>query len=221
MNETTGADVFQKFQTAALNSPVTLGALARSRYLIDPKLLPIYLARYKFVSKMVSKDDHVLEIGCADGFAAAIVRQNCRLIDLSDIDNNFLSECRERNPSSNVFWHDFVAAPSSSKYDVIYSLDVIEHIEANSTLPFLVNTRESLDENGTFILGTPSLESQVWASDESRAGHINCRSQKEWLTVLRGVYGRIFSFSMNDEVVHTGFGPMSHYLLFLCVNSKC
>jgi len=220
MEAATGSEIFEKFQSEARNAPVTLGALARSRYLIDPKLLPIYLARYKFVSKMVSSADHVLEIGCADGFAAAIVRQNCRLIDLSDIDNNFLSECRERNPASNVFCHDFVAGPSSGKYDVIYSLDVIEHIEANSTLRFLNNTKHSLAENGVFILGTPSLESQVWASEGSRAGHINCRSQGEWLTVLNSVYARVFPFSMNDEVVHTGFGPMSHYLLFLCVSSR-
>ena len=29
-----------------------------------------------------------------------------------------------------------------------------------------------------------------------------------------------FLFSMNDEVVHTGFGPMAHYLIILGVGLK-
>jgi hypothetical protein len=27
-------------------------------------------------------------------------------------------------------------------------------------------------------------------------------------------------FSMNDEVVHTGFGPMAHYLIALCAGPR-
>ncbi len=30
----------------------------------------------------------------------------------------------------------------------------------------------------------------------------------------------VFLFSMNDEVVHTGFSKMAHYLLALCVTPK-
>ena len=33
-------------------------------------------------------------------------------------------------------------------------------------------------------------------------------------------FNKVFIFSMNDEVVHTGFYPMSHYYFALCVSKK-
>ncbi len=33
-------------------------------------------------------------------------------------------------------------------------------------------------------------------------------------------FERVFIFSMNDEVLHTGFHPMSHYIFSLCTLKK-
>lgn len=33
-------------------------------------------------------------------------------------------------------------------------------------------------------------------------------------------FHNVFMFSMNDEVVHTGYGKMSHYNIALCCGSK-
>jgi hypothetical protein len=33
-------------------------------------------------------------------------------------------------------------------------------------------------------------------------------------------FHNVFSFSANDEMVHTGFSPLAHYLLALCVDPK-
>jgi hypothetical protein len=30
----------------------------------------------------------------------------------------------------------------------------------------------------------------------------------------------VFLFSMNDEVVHTGFAPMAHYLIAVCTGKR-
>ena len=58
------------------------------------------------------------------------------------------------------------------------------------------------------------------ASAASKAGHINLKSAE----ILRGLLERhfqsVFSFSMNDEVVHTGFAPMAHYLFAMGVGVK-
>src|SRR5262249_47894355 len=34
--------------------------------------------------------------------------------------------------------------------------------------------------------------------------------------LLEKYFAHVFIFSMNDEVVHTGFSPMAHYLFALC-----
>jgi hypothetical protein len=78
------------------------------------------------------------------------------------------------------------------------------------------NLCNSLTENGILMIGTPSLESQAYASPPSKAGHINCKTSTELKALLEKYFFHVFIFSMNDEVVHTGFSPMAHYLLALC-----
>jgi hypothetical protein len=70
------------------------------------------------------------------------------------------------------------------------------------------------------IVGMPSLESQAHASPQSKAGHVNCKSGKALKSVLEKHFHNVFLFSMNDEVVHTGFAPMAHYLFGLCCEAK-
>jgi hypothetical protein len=67
--------------------------------------------------------------------------------------------------------------------------------------------------HGIAIFGMPSLESQSYASPQSKAGHVNCKSGDALRAVLERYFHTVFVFSMNDEVVHTGFYPMAHYLL--------
>ena len=76
----------------------------------------------------------------------------------------------------------------------------------------------SLFENGVAIIGVPSRESQVYASELSKKGHINCKSGFELKEFMGKYFNTVFIFSMNDEVVHTGFSPMAHYLFALCIN---
>jgi hypothetical protein len=37
---------------------------------------------------------------------------------------------------------------------------------------------------------------------------------------MQRYFKHVFMFSMNDEVVHTGFFPMAHYLFALCAEPK-
>ena len=189
----------------------------------DPKRLVFTLARYKFVAKMFSGKSEVAEIGCGDGFGARIVRQEVENLLITDYDSFFIEKFIQQ-PSEK--WpieakvHDILAGPLQKKVDAIYSLDVMEHIHQESEAHFITNICLSLQNNGCSIIGMPSLESQSYASLASREGHVNCKSGKDFQDVLRLFFEHVFLFSMNDEVVHTGFSKMAHYLLALCVVPK-
>lgn len=73
---------------------------------------------------------------------------------------------------------------------------------------------------GALILGIPSLESQVYASEGSKMEHVNCKSGEDFKEFCKKYFHHVFVFSVNDEVVHTGFYPMAHYLFALCVGVK-
>lgn len=201
----------------------TLGLMTNESWNQDPKRTLFTLARYKFVAKMLVGRNKVLEIGCADAFGTRLVQQAVEHVTAVDFDPVFIEDVNARmNPlwPMDAFVHDMLDGPVPGRYDAIYSLDVLEHIETENEDTFLRHALQSLDEHGTMIVGMPSLESQAYASPQSKAGHVNCKSGKDLKETLERYFHNVFVFSMNDEVVHTGFYPMAHYLIALCCGKK-
>ena len=189
----------------------------------DPKRLVFLLSRYKFVAKMLSGKKNVLEIGCADGFGSRIVVQEVGKLTVIDFDPIFIIDAQD-NMDPKWKYECIVLDPTENditgQYDAAYSLDVIEHIHKEQECVFLKNIVQSLTENGVLIIGTPSLQSQKYASLPSLEGHVNCKDHSMLKELLSQYFHNVFLFSMNDEVVHTGFYPMAHYLLAVCCGKK-
>jgi cyclopropane fatty-acyl-phospholipid synthase-like methyltransferase len=201
----------------------TMGIMSSFVWHTDPKRLGFVLARYKFVAKMLSGKSNVLEVGCADAFGSRIVRQFVPSVTVTDFDPVFTQDARERMGPDwgfKVLTHDMLSGPVPGKFDAAYSLDVLEHIDRRDERRFLRNIVASLTDDGVLIIGSPSLESQKYASPGSIAGHVNCKSGDELKRVMSEFFANVFLFSMNDEVVHTGFAPMAHYLFALCCNRR-
>lgn len=196
-----------------------LGIMVNESWNQDPKRTLFTLSRYKFVAKMLSGKRNVLEVGCADAFGTRLVQQEVTHMTAVDFDPVFIQDVKERmNPHwpLECFVHDMLQGPVPGSFDAIYSLDVLEHINPESEKRFIENTLVSLAKSGVMIIGMPSLESQEHASPQSRAGHVNCKSGNQLKALMRKYFENVFIFSMNDEVVHTGYYPMAHYLLALC-----
>lgn len=196
-----------------------LGLMTNQVWHDDPRRLCFLLARYKFVSKMLSGRHDVGELGCGDAFGSRIVLQEVGKLSVYDFDPVFIDDVNARASEDwplEAHIHDIVSAPLPSRHDGIYSLDVIEHISREDEDAYLSNLRSSLTDDGILIIGTPSLESQPYASPLSKAGHVNCKSGKELKALMEQYFTAVSVFSMNDEVVHTGFYPMAHYLFALC-----
>jgi 2-polyprenyl-3-methyl-5-hydroxy-6-metoxy-1,4-benzoquinol methylase len=193
-----------------------LGLMVNESWNQDPKRTLFTLARYKFVSRMLGGRKHVLEVGCADAFGTRIVQQAVGKVTAVDFDPLFIADVKERmNPHWPIeaFVHDMLKGPVPGKFDAAYALDVLEHINEADEDQFIKNTLKSLTPEGVAIFGMPSLESQAYASPQSKAGHVNCKSGEALKKTLERHFHTVFVFSMNDEVVHTGFYPMAHYLL--------
>lgn len=116
--------------------------------------------------------------------------------------------------------HDMLAGPLSPAFDAAYSLDVLEHIAQEKEELFLRNVCNSLTEKGVLIVGMPSLQSQQYAYPLSKIGHINCKDGLDFKALMQCCFDHVFMFSMNDEVVHSGYFPMAQYLFTLCTGKK-
>lgn len=200
-----------------------LGLRSSQSWHDDPKHILFRLARYKFVSKMLSGSEHVLEIGCGDAFGTRLVQQEVKALSASDFDAVFVEDVKARMVDRwrfPVFTHDLLAGPIPGSYDGVFALDVLEHIAQKDELTFLKNAFAPLTPHGVGIIGMPTLESQVHASATSRAGHVNCKTMPDLKKLMLTYFHNVFMFSMNDEVVHTGFHRMAHYIFAVGAGKK-
>jgi 2-polyprenyl-3-methyl-5-hydroxy-6-metoxy-1,4-benzoquinol methylase len=202
---------------------ISLGLLKSREWIEDPRRFIFSQARYKFVSKMLSGRDRVLEIGCGDAFNAPIVMQEVRSLTVTDFDAEFIADAKARMPPEYPYQalvHDFLDGPTAGKFDAAYSLDVLEHVDARDERRFIGNIMKCLTADAVMIIGMPSLESQVHASPGSKAGHINCKTAPDLKTLMEGFFHSVFMFSMNDELIHTGFHKMAHYILAVAAHPR-
>ena len=202
----------------------SLGVEKNANWHTDPKRMVFVLSRYKFVAKILSGTNRVLEVGCGDGWPIRIVLQEVGSVHGIDIDPVFIEDMRERQDPQWPFTfavHNMLSGPVPLQpFDAAYSLDVLEHIAQADEDSFMRNMCASLIDKAVAIIGMPSLESQQHASPLSKVGHINCKSGKDLKSLTKKYFEHVFMFSMNDEVVHTGFFPMAQYVFALCVNVK-
>jgi 2-polyprenyl-3-methyl-5-hydroxy-6-metoxy-1,4-benzoquinol methylase len=212
------------YEVQASIGPTRLGVLKNWEWHDDPKRVMISMSRYKFVAKMFEGRKNVLEFGCGDAFNAPIVRQGVNKLTVTDFDPVFIADAKERMKPRwdydayvvDITKDDMPAGP----YDGIYSLDVLEHLPAEWDDLVIGKLTKALTPDGTCIIGMPSLESQIYASPQSKDGHINCKTAPDLKALMQRYFHSVFIFSMNDEVVHTGFHKMAHYIIALCAHKK-
>lgn len=171
-------------------------------YYRDPIHATFSFSRYKQVARLLTGFNRVVEIGCGNGFYGGIVRQFVKTLTQTDLDT----------------WNP-IDGPRG-EFDAAFALDVLEHVDPKEEDRFMQGICKSLTSDGTLILGTPSLESQVYASKYSKQEHVNCKTQESLRELVSKHFKCVYLFGMNDETLTTGFGPMCHYRLVLANSPK-
>jgi len=202
---------------------ISLGPWTSYSMLHDPKHMSFVLSRYKFAAKMLEGKDDVLEIGCGDAFGIPIVAQGVKSVLGIDVDDSMISDNSMRLKSiKNIKFQKYNICDGGldQVFDAAYSIDVIEHLDAGLEKSFMDNTVECLKDNGVYICGTPNITANQYATERSAIQHINLKSQKSLKELMLQYFENVFMFSMNDEVLHTGYAPMGHYLFAVGAGKK-
>jgi len=202
---------------------LSLGPWTSYSLLNDPKHMCFVLARYKYCSKMLQGKKDILEIGCGDGFGIPIVAQGARYILGIDVDDRLIRNNSERlKKIKNLHFMKMSICDEvpNRKFDGIYSIDVIEHLDVHLEKRFMRNSVRCLKKDGVYIVGTPNITANKYATPRSRIQHINLKGHNELKALLDKYFVNSFIFSMNDEVMHMGYYPMAHYLFGVGVGVK-
>jgi 2-polyprenyl-3-methyl-5-hydroxy-6-metoxy-1,4-benzoquinol methylase len=212
-----------QFDTYFEKGGVRFGPYTSHMWRSDPRKMVCLFSRYKFVAKMLAGKDRVLEIGCGDSIGTPIVLQTVNSVHGLDFEPIVIEDAQERNEYNDrctYSIHDITSSPMPDLFDAAFALDVIEHIEPAQEHKFIENIAASLKNDGVLILGTPNITAHQYASEGSRLGHINLKSAETMKASLSASFENVFIFSMNDEVIHTGFSPMAHYIIGMGVGRK-
>lgn len=198
----------------------------KQAFISDPKWILFNLSRYKFVSKILKGKENVLEIGCWDGTCSLLVAKCVKNLYAIDYYNSHILHAKKyiKKSQKNIYFRgeDFLDFNKNyiNKFDAIYSIDVLEHIDKKQENIFFKNVLKYLKEDGILITGTPSKESQKYASIGSKKSHINCKTAYQLERLNLKYFSNCFLFSMNDEVIHTGFEKMANYLFTVSTSKK-
>lgn len=192
----------------------------------DLKHLSFSLSRYKFVSKLLMYREQisVCELGCNEAAGAVMLQQNTDLQKYVGIDLDGEAICWNRENLAGPFEFieaNFLEFMPDEKFDAIISLDVIEHIQPEMEDAYCKVIVDHLkDRGGTAVIGTPNVTMDPYACEASKIGHINLYDQRRLYSLCRRFFDNVFIFNMNDEVVNTGFAPMSCYIFALCAGKN-
>lgn len=200
-----------------------LGPYASFTLANDPRHMLFTMARYKFCAKMLHKYDRIVDFGCGDGNEIPLLLQNVNRVTGVDIIPALISYNRQNNKDLarvDYLLHNIIESPLTEKFDAAISMDVIEHIAPEDEADFLKNIALSIKEYGACIIGTPNITASEYAGIHSKREHINLKSHETLYASLHKHFHNVFLFSMNDEVLHTGFHAMGHYIIALSVCPK-
>ncbi|QVL57840.1 MAG: methyltransferase domain-containing protein [Simkaniaceae bacterium] len=185
----------------------------------DPKRLGFVLSRYKFSSKMLGNRSHILELGCSDGIGTSILAENTQKYTGVDLDGPAL-EGAKTNFAEHSFIHDDFMGKTYGSFDGVVSLDVVEHILPEYENLYFETVVKNLTSNGIAVIGTPNITASPYASKASELGHVNLFTQERLISKLKESFHQVLPFGINDEIVHTGFSSMAHYLVCVACHKK-
>lgn len=199
----------------------SLGPYHAYHFRKTPRHILFLLARYKFAMKMIGLSKTVLELGCNEGLGTYYLSEFAKNVLGVDFDEEAIQWAKRTLSSDKLsFKYDNFMDKKYGEYDAVVSYDVIEHIYRKGEKNYFETVKVNLKKTGIFLIGTPNIEASRFESPETKTAHINLYSGDRLIETLNEHFSNVFLFSQNDEVIHTGFVSMSHYLIGLCCCKK-
>ncbi len=195
------------------------GKMGDHKWMIEnPLMTTIKFSRFKFASKLISQNDTLLDIGCGQGLSSIFFSDYCKFVYGVDLLSDFLNHDRKnikfiKKSIFNIHKKNF-----NRKINIITLIDFIEHFKKSDGALILSKCSKLLEKKGgTLIIGTPSVYSSKYRSKRSKKQHIHEYDGMELKNLCSQYFSRTFLFSMNDELVHTGFYKLAWFNFVICI----
>lgn len=213
--------IWEKYGNDQKSSCFMLGPHSSYQLKNTPRRILFSLSRYKFAQKIIGKYKNILEFGCSDGLGTHILAETASRVLGIDFDEHVIEWANENLTCENLsFKLDNFLGKKFGEFDAIVSFDVIEHILEKNEDKLLETICKNLSQYGIVIIGTPNITSRQYSSKVVDDAHINMYDAERLQDLIKKYFHNVFLFSQNDEMIHTGFTPMAHYLIAIGCSKK-
>jgi ubiquinone/menaquinone biosynthesis C-methylase UbiE len=121
-------------------------------------------AEADWLLEAIGRDKVVLDVGCGIGRVEKFLAPECREMHAVDISSVMLRKAYDRLPFPNVHLHrgngKDLRMFSDSKFDAVFTLLVLQHLEKEDAYFYLLEIHRVLKEGGTLIIQFPDLQSK-------------------------------------------------------------
>lgn len=213
--------VWEKYGAEQKSSPFTLGPHSSYQFKNTPRRILFSLSRYKFAQKLIGEDKTILELGCSDGLGSHILAETASRVLGVDFDKNIIDWAKDNLTTEKLsFKLDNFLGKKYGEFDAVVAFDIIEHIFQKNEDLFLETICNNLSQYGIAIVGTPNITSRQYSSSVVNDAHVNMYDSERLEGLMNKYFHNVFIFCQNDEVIHTGFPPMAHYLIAVSCYKK-
>lgn len=136
----------------------------------------------------------VLDVGCGNGFLANIIKDKVKTYIGIDVSEAFVDDAKKRVVAGNCEFRqielsEFVTK-TKNKFDLIFLLDVTEHIPDHDLIVIFECIKSLLKPKGKLVIHTPNLDYFLerlkdWGVLSQVTGHIAVRNFTSYQTLLR------------------------------------
>ncbi len=221
-------ELWNKFGPTMKEESISLGPHASYQWNHSRRHLLFTMARYKFAMKMIGSlyeqnTKYILDLGCSDGFGTHFAAEYAKEVLGVDFDKETIeyAVASSKGKGNNIkFKLDNFLNKKYGDFDGIVSFDVLEHIYPENEKEYMKTVIMNLKDSGTFVIGTPSLETQQYSKENVSGAHVNVYTGEDFYKMLKHYFNNVYLFTQNDEIIHTGHLRMANYLIAVCAHKK-
>lgn len=215
-------NLWNKYGVTQKEESIKLGPHTSYQWNNSRRHLLFTITRYKFAMKIMGniyeKDEkEILDLGCSDGFGTYFISEYANKVIGVDFDKDAINFAMTNSNNTNIEYKcENFLKKKYGNFDGIVSFDVVEHIYPENIPDYMKTVLINLKNTGTFVIGTPSLETQQYSKENVTGAHVNVYTGENFYKMLKQYFYNVYLFTQNDEVIHTGHLRMANYLIAIC-----
>jgi len=177
-------DYTEHLEPRAFTQPVGVVARHIERYIEGVKLLG-----------KTGKDETWLDFGCGEGYGASLLRNFATNVVGYDPHLN-----NQRNPRTDI--HLLNHIPKALKVDVVFCIEVLEHVGRGDAETLLDEMQSVLAEGGKVVLSTPVVRHST--NEPTNRHHRFEYSLAELMELFSNVYFEVGNISIKQTILTDG-----------------